>query len=186
MTIFATLTVVFGFLSFLLVRKGGVWNPAFEEDINIPAIPPILPTEPSLPVEQPTMPIPAKTPNNATLADFLKWQWQFEKAVPANKNPGNYRFYYGGYLPIYGNVKKSVGGFAMFPTLAQGQMYATTSTKVVIKNHPELTILTYIGGNKNWSGYAPASDNNPVSNYATFIATHLGVKTSFLMKNLVV
>ena len=66
---------------------------------------------------------------NPTLAQFLRWQWQLEGAVPANNNPGNYKFFYGGYMPIYGNVKRSVGGFAMFPTLAQGKMYALACTK---------------------------------------------------------
>jgi hypothetical protein len=142
-----------------------------------PYIPPASPQEPA------TAPI---TPNtvNPTLEQFLTYQWQFEGAVPANCNPGNYRYYYGGYLPIYGNVKCSKGGFAMFPTLAQGKLYAINSTKSVIKKHPELTILTYIGGDKDWSGFAPASDNNPVQAYATFIAKRLGVGINFLMREL--
>lgn len=132
----------------------------------------------------PVMPATASSPTKPTLADFLKWQWQFEGAVPANFNPGNYRFFYGGYLPVYGEVKKSVGGFAMFPTLQQGELYATNSTKNVIKHHPELTILTYLGGDGNWRGYAPVEDGNNPAQYATFIGNHLGVDKLFLMRNL--
>ena len=152
------------------------------DSLHTPTTPPVAPPVP------PTAPQPPETANattKPTLAQFFKYQWQFEGANPANCNPGNYRFYHGGYLPIYGNVKCSVGGFAMFPTLAQGKMYATNSTKSVIKNHPELTILTYIGGDKGWSGYAPASDNNPVLNYANFIAKGLGVDNLYKMSALV-
>jgi hypothetical protein len=137
-------------------------------------------------VEAPNSPVEPTTTPKPTLADFLKFQWQFEGANPANNNPGNYRFFYGGYLPIYGDVKKSVGGFAVFKTLALGELYATNSTKNVVKNHPELTILTYLGGDGDWRGYAPASDgNNPVE-YATFISSRLGVDNSYLMRSLVV
>lgn len=87
---------------------------------------------------------------------------------------------------MYEPVKVSKGGFAMFPTLALGELYATNSTKNVINHHPGLTILTYLGGDGDWGGYAPASDKNPVLEYATFISYHLGVDNSFLMRNLVV
>jgi len=161
-----------------------------------------VPPKPDLPIENSekspaTASDPSKTitipsdPKNAsngqikpTLSDFLKWQWQLEGAVPANNNPGNYKFFYGGYMPIYGNVKRSVGGFAMFPTLAQGELYAATCTKGVIKHHPELTILTYLGGNGDWPGYAPSSDRNNPLDYATFVSSHLGVGINFLMKDL--
>ncbi|MHB1097905.1 MAG: hypothetical protein ACYC3F_17235 [Gemmatimonadaceae bacterium] len=156
----------------------------------IPAsVPPVMaPTDPKT-VTDTTLPITPvqeapSTPQKPTLADFLKWQWQFEGANPANNNPGNYRIFYGGYLPMYEPVKVSKGGFAIFPTLALGELYATNSTKNVIKNHPELTILTYIKGDGDWSGYAPASDKNPVTSYASFLAKGLGVGTDFLMRNL--
>lgn len=143
------------------------------------------------PINEPTMLIePAPTPPNSpvqpvpTLHQFLTAQWEFENANPAINNPGNYRFHYGGYASMYGHVVCSAKGFAIFATLALGELYATNCTKGVIKNHPELTILTYIGGNGDWPGYAPASDNNPVNNYANFIASKLSVQPSFKMANL--
>lgn len=157
-----------------------------ETPLKTPDFTPSSVPAPILPNQLPNTPSKANLAPSVKLADFLKWQWQFEGAVPSNNNRGNYRFYHGGYLPIYGNVKCSVGGFAMFPTLAQGDLYATNCTKSVIKNHPELTILTYLGGNGAWGGYAPASDHNPVLAYATFIAKGLGVGINFLMKNLIV
>lgn len=143
---------------------------------------PTDPTEPQNPIPQP---LPVPTPSMPTLSDFLRYQWQFEGANPLIRNPGNYRFFYGGYLPVYGNVTRSPGGFAVFSTIEQGQLYSTNSTKNVIKHHPELSILTYIGGDGDWSGYAPASDHNPVLAYATYISSRLGVANSFLMKSLV-
>ncbi len=135
----------------------------------------------SQPTPDPTVP-PTPTPT-VTLNDFLKYQWQFEWAVSSNNNPGNYRYYYGGYLPMYEPVGRSVGGFAMFPTLPIGEQYAIACTKNVIKSHPDLTILTYISGDGDWEGYAPASDHNPVLAYANFIAKGIGVSTNFLMRD---
>ena len=140
---------------------------------------------PPLPNSTPVAVSPAKNEGNPTLSDFLKWQWQFEGANPAINNPGNFRYFYGGYLPIYEPVGISKGGFAVFPTLFLGELYAINSTKNIIKNHPELTILTYLAGDGDWRGYAPVSDkgNNPPE-YAHFIASHIGVTPSFLMKDL--
>lgn len=147
--------------------------------------------KPQEPINTPTMPIePAPTPSNSpvqpvpTLRQFLTAQWGFENANPAINNPGNYRFHYGGYASIYGNVGCSAKGFAIFPTLALGEEYATNCTKGVIKNHLGLTILTYIGGDVDWPGYAPASDANNPSHYASFVASKLDVPTSFKMANL--
>lgn len=158
-------------------RRGGIYNPQTPVE-PLPEAP-TVPPEAVLPINPPLM------QPKATLANFLKYQWQFEGAVPANKNPGNYKFFYGDYAPVYGAVKRSVGGFAMFPTLQQGQLYAINCTKGVIKHHPELTILTYLGGDKDWSGYAPSGDNNNPLEYATFIAKGLEVGITFLMKDLV-
>ena len=157
------------------------WNTMPEAPTPSPE--PLTVTQPTITLDTPKIAPEANiTPS---LEDFLKWQWQFEGANPDNRNPGNFRYFYGGYLPMYEPVGVSKGGFAIFPTLDLGELYATNSTKNVIKHHPELTILTYIGGDGTWGGYAPASDKNPVTAYATFISSHLGVSNSFLMKDLV-
>jgi len=173
-----------------LFRKGGIYNPMSSSDnTTMPVVPSTSqnPAPSAIPLTNTqSASSSSQEANKPTLVQFLTYQWIFEGAVPTNCNPGNYKFYYGGYLPIYGEVKCSKGGFAMFPTLAQGELYATNSTKSVIKNHPELTILTYLGGDGDWVGYAPSSDKNNPTEYATFISSRLGVQNSFLMKDLVV
>lgn len=143
----------------------------------------VVPPSPGTPESSQNVPPPAPDITYA-LADFLKYQCQFEAANPINNNPGNCKYNYGGYLPIYGIVKRSAKGFAMFETLELGMLYLTNLTKEIVKNHQELTILTYIGGDSDWSGYAPATDDNPVMNYANHIAKNLGTTISFLMRDL--
>lgn len=167
------LIVAFAVAAYTMFKKGGAWNPQ-DPFTEIDLTPTKMPPEPSQTSEN--------TP--PSLANFLKYQWQFENANPAINNPGNYRYYYGGYLPIYEPVKRSSGGFAIFPTLILGQDYAEVCTKNVIKNHPELTILTYIGGDGSYPGYAPSTDGNNPTQYATYISSHLGVTNDFLMRNL--
>jgi hypothetical protein len=100
-----------------------------------------------------------------------------------NNNPGNCRYNPSGYLPMYGNVRRSAAGFAIFPTYALGWLYLTNLAKYKIKKHPNWTILDFIGHPTD--GWAPAADNNPVTEYAAFIARRLGVDTNYMVKNLV-
>jgi len=99
-------------------------------------------------------------------------------------NPGNFRFSTIGYLAIYEPVKCSPNGFAIFKDDATGWLYMQNAIKVILHKHPDLTLLTFIGGDKDWSGYSPASDGNPVTAYATHLAARLGVDKAFALKNL--
>lgn len=101
-----------------------------------------------------------------------------------NNNPGNCRYNEGGYLLMYGKVKRSPNGFAIFPTYEQGWLYLQNFLKTVIKKYPDLTLEEFIGGKGRWGGYSPASDGNPVNEYATFIANRLGVDTSYKIGNI--
>lgn len=136
-------------------------------------------------VNTPQTPISSPTAHpNATLTNLIAAQTVFEGANPANCNPLNFRYHYGGYLPIYGKVGCSKGGFAMFKDNATGILYARNAIKQIFRNHPSLTIATYIAGDGNWSGFAPASDKNPVQQYASFIADRLGVTADFPVKDI--
>jgi hypothetical protein len=134
---------------------------------------------PPEPVITPQMPPTATQPvqPTPTLLDTFCAAIAFrEGANPTNNNEGNCKFYYGGYLPIYGIVKRSVGGFAMFPTKAQGDLYLQNLIKGIIHNHPNLTFLTFFAGNgKGWGGYAPAADKNDPVSYAEQVAGKCGV-----------
>ena len=128
-------------------------------------------TQNTPPVE-PTMPAPP-----TSLLDRFCAAIAFrEGANPANNNEGNCKFYYGGYLPVYGVVKRSPGGFAMFPTKAQGDLYLCNLIIGIIKEHPQLTFFTFFAGSPSlgWGGYAPSTDgNDPVSN-SSQVATACG------------
>ena len=134
---------------------------------------------PPEPVIAPSMPLPATQPAKPTptLLDTFCAAIAFrEGANPANNNEGNCKFSYGGYLPIYGLVKRSAGGFAMFPTKAQGDLYLHNLIKSIIHNHPNLTFLTFFAGDKaGWSGYAPKSDGNDPVSYAGQVAGKCGL-----------
>src|SRR3990167_1419825 len=119
----------------------------------------------------------------ATLENFLLAIRDFE-GKPGDQNyrlnnPGNCRYNPTGYLPIYGKVGRSPNGFAVFSSYEIGWKYLTRMVEGQISKHPNWSILDFV------NNYAPASDNNPVLNYANFIAKRLGVSVDFKMKGLV-
>ncbi len=98
-----------------------------------------------------------------------------------NNNPGNARFYHGGYRKLYGNITKDKDGFAIFPTYEQGWLYLCNMLLAWAK-----------GGRAEWSierlmkSYAPSSDGNDPIAYANYIAKQLGVPASTKLKDLLV
>jgi hypothetical protein len=95
-----------------------------------------------------------------------------------NNNPGNCRYYEGGYLPQYEPVYCSPDGFAIFPSMAVGMLYLENMVKLRIANHPAWTIEDF------FTNYAPTSDGNNPLLYAAFVAKRLGVGVSYLIKNI--
>ena len=136
-------------------------------------------TDVVLPSMPQTPPTPSTTPNPAPQSlfnDFCGYIMKREDAVPANNNPFNCKYYYGGYLPIYGDVKCSVGGFAMFPTLALGILYGQNTVKEIIRNHPTLTFYTFFAGIPGqFDGFSPANDGNDPLSYGTDAANACGL-----------
>lgn len=90
-----------------------------------------------------------------------------------NNNPGNCRYYEGGYLPVYEPVLRSPAGFAVFKNMATGTLYLENLVKEKIHNHPRWTLSDF------FENYAPSSDNNNPLLYASFVARRLGVSVSY-------
>lgn len=101
-----------------------------------------------------------------------------EGANPANNNPYNDRFYYGEYLPKYGTVKESSGGFAIFETLVQGEEYGETIIRQLILKHPEWDFLDF------FAVYAPLKDHNDPVGYAKKIAAEMKVAVTANLKSI--
>lgn len=166
-----------GALSTFFFRKGGVYNPVPESE-------PVTPPEaPASPVEAPSTPEPISGSKPPTLAQFCTAIRDFEglpgDANYKNNNPGNVRFQYSGYLPIYEPVKCSPKGFAIFKDYATGWLYLTNMIRGMFHNHPTWTILDF------FTNYAPSSEN-PTRSYAQFVAKRLGVDISYKVKDIVV
>jgi hypothetical protein len=123
---------------------------------------------------------PTPVPNTSLFTTFLSAIRTYEGANPANNNPYDFRYYPGGYLPKYGVVKESAGGFAMFETLALGELYGETCIKEMIQNHPTWTFLDF------FSRYAPSSDNNNPTAYSDFVAKACGVPPTSVLSTLFV
>ena len=142
------------------------------------------PKDTALPVETLKTPISAPQPHSkATLENLCLAIRDFE-GKPGDQNyrlnnPGNARYSKEGYLKIYEPVKMSKNGFAIFPSYEIGWLYLKNMLKNKIKKHPDWTIYNLI------SHYAPAEDDNPVDNYARFVAKRLDVDISYKVKNLV-
>lgn len=102
---------------------------------------------------------------------------QYEGANPANNNPFNDKYYFGGYLSKYGIVKESVGGFAIFETLELGTEYGTTIITQMIDKHPEWNFYDFFGV------YAPTKDKNNPVRYAQTIAAEVGVEPTANLKS---
>ena len=98
-----------------------------------------------------------------------------------NKNPGNCRYFVGGYLKKYGVVAKDKDGFAIFETYELGWAYLCNMLKA------------WAGGSRaNWTilrlmqSYAPKEDDNDPKAYADYITKHLGLSSETLLKDLLV
>lgn len=96
-----------------------------------------------------------------------------------NNNPGNCRFSSVGYASVYGEVKRDKDNFAIFRDYATGWLYLRNLVLSKVAKNPTQTIAQFM------SVYAPTGDNNDPALYAVFIARRLGVKTDFLMRNIV-
>jgi hypothetical protein len=118
----------------------------------------------------------SSTPTENRLAEFFQRIAAYEGANPANNNPTNERYYWGGYLPKYGIVKESPGGFAMFSTLELGIEYDMTCLQEMVLNHPEWDFYDF------FAVFAPSKDkNNPVK-YAKTISSEMGVAPTTNLK----
>lgn len=155
-------------------RKGGIYNPSeplpegpeLPQDENSPEIQPILPT----PSPEPYTP---HVESDGMLATFCGAIRDFEgkpgDANYRNNNPGNCRFSRMGYLPKYGNVRRSPSGFAIFPTYELGWEYLLAMVLNQAKAHPKWTIYDF------FYNYAPKSDGNNPMHYAEVVAERCGV-----------
>lgn len=142
-----------------------IWNWLFGAKTNATIIP--MTTEPRQTVPQ------TESVNRWQL--FFGSIKTYEEANPANNNPYNFRYYFGGYLPKYGVVKESSGGFAMFESLALGELYGQTCIIEMVQNHPEWNFLDF------FTRFAPPSDGNDTSLYAATVAKWCGtVPTTIL------
>jgi|GEM_PF-3530978 len=162
-----------GAASLFFFRKGGIYNPEATTS----------PVEHSLPETKPLPPKAAPEAPKATLTNLCLAIRDFE-GVPGNanyrnNNPLNCKYFEGGYLPKYGNVRCSPAGFAIFPTYELGWLYGFNMLKQKIEKHPDWTLFDLI------ENHAPAADHNPVARYTTFVANRLGVHSFFRVKNLV-
>ena len=134
------------------------------------------------PIDPPQTPENAPQPTELAPTDVTRFPQfvaliaQYEGAVPANNNPYNFKFFRGGYLPKYGVVKCSVGGFAMFSTLALGEEYGQTCIKEMIDNHPEWNFWDF------FEEFAPVSDDNNTLLYADTIAKEMGTVATTNLK----
>jgi len=145
--------------------------------VEPPETPVILPVAPSLPIEVPIV------PNKATLTNLCLGLRDFE-GKPGDQNyrlnnPGNCRWNLSGYMPMYGDVRRSPNGFATFPTYELGWLYLQNMIKGQIHKRPNQTLLGFM------TRYAPESDNNPTLAYTKFLAARLGVGITFRMGDLV-
>lgn len=88
-----------------------------------------------------------------------------EGANPLNNNPGNCRCSPVGYAPMYGKVKCSSHGFAIFPTKELGRTYLENLVHHRVNLHPNWSFYDF------FSNYAPSNDGNNPKHYAEWMAT---------------
>lgn len=117
------------------------------------------------------------TPTENRLAEFFQRIATYEGANPENNNPLDERYYFGGYLPKYGTVRESSGGFAMFETLAIGVEYGMECLRERVLNHPELDFLDF------FNVFAPRKDGNNPIKYAKTVALEMGTVATANLKN---
>ena len=181
--VMSTIIVIGGAISAFFFRKGGVYNREIPSLDHIDEI--TLSTPESKEVSTPTATKPVEAPaapSEPMLDTFCKAIRDFE-GVPGdlnyrNCNPGNCRCSPVGYLPKYGNVKCSPGGFAIFPTYELGWEYLQALVHHRAELHPEWTVLDF------FKVYAPAGDNNPTEKYAKYVAARCGVIPTTKLKDL--
>lgn len=118
-------------------------------------------------------PVPVLKPNNKNMLESFCTAIRDYEGKPGdanyrNNNPGNVRYNPDGYLHIYGNVRRSPAGFAIFPSYQQGWVYLENMLRGMIHKRPNLTIYEFM------QRYAPSSENDPLT-YALFIGKRLGV-----------
>lgn len=147
-------------------RRGGIYNPIPESE----PLPPNQPNMPSIPQTTPSEPISAPSATLDVLCDAIA---EMEGANPANNNRGNCRFYEGGYATMYGKVKRSSGGFAMFATPALGDLYLHNLLIGKIHRHPDWSLYEL------FQNYAPEEDGNDPVHYSKFVAKKMGVDNSY-------
>lgn len=99
-----------------------------------------------------------------------------------NRNPINAKFHFGGYLPKYGKVTCDKDGFAVFPTYAQGWLYAQNMILNWAKTvKADWTMTEFFQGKKDKktglpkNGFAPSSDNNEPIAYCANVCRGLGI-----------
>lgn len=158
-----------------LFRKGGPYNPTVPESDIAPAPPR------ETPVKLPLATTPA-LPGQTMLERFCHAIEANEggpkDASHKNCNPGNFRCSPVGYLPKYGKVGCSPGGFAVFSTYQLGWEYLLASIHYRAARHPNWTILQF------FDNYSPASDGNNPQVYANFVAKWCGVPVDITLAKL--
>lgn len=95
-----------------------------------------------------------------------------------NNNPGNTRYFTGGYLPTYGNVLKDADGFARFRDYETGWLYLTNMVRHQIFKHPDWTLLQF------FERYAPKEDANDPELYSKVVAKAMGVNNLYLLRDI--
>lgn len=95
--------------------------------------------------------------------------WYTGSRSQRNNNPGNVKYSTVGYLPIYGEVRKDMKGFAVFKDYETGWMYLKNLILSKAKAHPSWSLVTL------FNEYAPNSDGNDHERYATFVGKKMGV-----------
>lgn len=96
-----------------------------------------------------------------------------------NNNPGNARYFSGGYHSMYGKVGKDKDGFAIFKDYDTGFLYLQNMIKQKARNHPLWNIYDF------FVAYAPKEDNNDPRRYATFVASKLAVTIEYPMSKII-
>lgn len=96
-----------------------------------------------------------------------------------NNNPGNCKYFSGGYLPVYEEVKKDKDGFAIFKHWEIGFLYLKNLVKSKAQKHPSWSILDFV------EDYAPRSENDTMA-YANFLVHRLKISTDFKLGELLV
>jgi hypothetical protein len=128
-----------------------------------------------------TLQIMGIPPKIKKLAEIISDYEGFEVGMRAhrNKNPGNCRYYNGGYAAIYGVVKKDKDGFAIFSDVERGWLYLQKMLTGWAKGKKaEYTILQMM------KEYAPSADHNDPEAYAKYITERLGLSAQTKLKDL--